>query len=254
MTDDRQATFGTDGELTDRPPEAVGTDDFGAEKGADDTDGGYDRYAVASLLQKAVRRSDAETAAWAAWELARSGHGWQCWERLNTFVVEDLRAGPVATTVGRLEALADEWGHDSHRGLLCAVQAALATARARSTREASHAVACFEAVAEERAAARAADREPRDEFAVGDLDPDGPYGVALDGHTAAGTRAGRGTRFFRVAASRVGPEGEGETSRAWKRRRMALEDEPYDERERERALAPVDPDDPWEWAEPEPRG
>lgn len=247
MDEERQATFGADGELeTDRPPAAAGRNDFGEEKESDETDGGFNRYAVASLLQKAVRRSDEEIAAWAAWELARSGFGWQLWERLNTFVVEDLRAGSVATVVGRLADLADEWDHDSHRGKLCAVQAALATARARSTREASHAVNYFDAAAEERAAARERGEDPEYGFPVADLDPDGPYAVALDGHTGAGTRRDRGSRFFRVHGGRVGPEGEDDLSAAWKRRRMALDDNEYTEAEREHALEPVDPARRWD--------
>lgn len=246
MDDGRQATFGADGDLeTDRPPEAAGRNDFGEEKGSDETDGGFNRYAVASLLQKAVRRSDEEVAAWAAWELARSGFGWHLWDRLNTFVVEDLRAGPVVTTVGRLADLADEWGHDSRRGAFCAVQAALATARARSTREAAHAVNYFDAVAEERAAARERGEDPEYDFPVDDLDPDGPYAVALDGHTGAGARRDRGSRFFRVHAGRVGPEGEGDLSAEWKRRRMDLDENDYTEAERDHALTPVDPAEPW---------
>src|SRR6056297_527700 len=106
----RQATFGSDGELdTDRDPEANTDNDFGEEKAANETDGGYSRYAVSSLLQKAVRRSDEETAAWAAWELARSGYAWNLWDRLHLYVVEDLRAGDdVALLIERYETLATE--------------------------------------------------------------------------------------------------------------------------------------------------
>ncbi|MFB6161538.1 MAG: hypothetical protein ABEJ61_10255 [Haloferacaceae archaeon] len=248
MTDDRQATFGADGELeTDRPPEAAGTNDFGEEKAADETDGGYNRYAVSSLLQKAVRRSDEEVAAWAAWELARSGFGWHLWERLNTFVVEDLAAGPVATQVARYAELAEEWDRDSHRGKLCAVQAALAAARARSTREASNAVNCFDAVATERAEARERGADgPSFPVEPDDLDVGGRYDVALDGHTGAGSRAGRGSAFFRVHGARVGPAGETNLGARLKRRRMALDDETYPEGAIEHALTPVPADDRWD--------
>ena len=105
MADDepRQATFGSDGDLdTERDPDADTENDFGEPKQADETDGGYSRYTVSSLLQKAVRRSDEEVAAWAAWELQRSGYGWNLWNRLNLYVVEDLRAGDeVALTIQR---------------------------------------------------------------------------------------------------------------------------------------------------------
>ncbi|RLM76884.1 hypothetical protein D3D02_19940, partial [Halobellus sp. Atlit-38R] len=90
--DDRQATFGSDGSLeTETTPDATGENDFGEEKEPNETDGGYSRYVVSSLLQKAVRRSDEEVAAWAAWELARSGYAWNLWDRLNLYIVEDLR-------------------------------------------------------------------------------------------------------------------------------------------------------------------
>ena len=109
----RQATFGSDGELdTDRDPDASTENDFGDPTEANETDGGYNRYAVSSLLQKAVRRSDEEVAAWAAWELARSGYAWNLWDRLNLYVVEDLRAGhQVALTIERYEELAHTHRH-----------------------------------------------------------------------------------------------------------------------------------------------
>ena len=201
--DDRQATFGSDGSLeTDRTPDATGENDFGEEKDANETDGGYSRYVVSSLLQKAVRRSDEEAAAWAAWELARSGY------------------------------------------------AALAAARARSTREASNADAYFSAVAEVRAEARERGEEPAHDYPVGDLDPEGEYEAVFDGHTGEGSKRGRGTRFFKTHGARVGPEGEDEQSARWQRLAMILdEDIEYDAAELDRAVEPVDPDDPWESVE-----
>jgi hypothetical protein len=67
MNEERQATFGPDGELETDAPAATGTNDLGEETGADETDGGFNRYAVVSLLQKAIRRSDEDASAWAAW-------------------------------------------------------------------------------------------------------------------------------------------------------------------------------------------
>jgi hypothetical protein len=248
VTDDRQTTFGADGELSDRPPEATGENDFGEERSEGETMGGYDRFTLSSLLQKAVRRSDEEVAAWCAWELARSGFGWNLWDRLNTFVVEDLAAGPVATQVARYEELADEWGEQSHRGLLCAVQAALACARARSTREASALVGGFGDVAEARADARGrGDPEAGPSFPVDpeDLRVGGRYDAALDGHTGPGTAAGRSVRFFRSHGARVGPEGETDLGARYARLRMSLDETEFDDEEVERALEPVDPDDRW---------
>ncbi|TKX59595.1 hypothetical protein EXE44_03935 [Halorubrum sp. SS7] len=247
--DDRQATFGSDGSLeTETTPDATGENDFGEEKEPNETDGGYSRYVVSSLLQKAVRRSDEEVAAWAAWELSRSGYAWNLWDRLNLYVVEDLRAGDeVALLIDRYEELATErWEPDAWKGRLCAVHAALAAARARSTREASNADAYFSAVAEVRAEARERGEEPAHDFPVGDLEPEGKFDAVFDGHTGEGSKRGRGTRFFKTHGARVGPEGEDDQSARWQRLAMILdEDTEYDADELDRAVEPVDPDDPW---------
>jgi len=252
MDDERQATFGDDGSLnTDRPPEAAGENDFGEEKDDDETDGGYSRYAVSSLLQKAVRRSDEEVAAWAAWELARSGFGWNLWDRLNLYVVEDLRAGQeVALLIERYERLATErWEADSWKGRLCAVHAALAAARATSSREAANADEYFRKVADRRATARERGEEPAHDFPVGDLEPGGEYDLVFDQHTAEGSRLGRGTEFFKTRGARVGPEGEQGASARWQRLSMVLDEIEFSEAQIEHALDPVDPDD--RWSEPE---
>jgi hypothetical protein len=247
--DDRQATFGSDGSLeTETTPDATGENDFGEEKEPNETDGGYSRYIVSSLLQKAVRRSDEEVAAWAAWELARSGYAWNLWDRLNLYVVEDLRAGDeVALLIERYEELATErWEPDAWKGRLCAIHAALAAARARSTREASNADAYFSAVAEVRAEARERGEEPAHDFPVGDLEPEGEFDAVFDGHTGEGSKRGRGTRFFKTHGARVGPEGEDDQSARWQRLAMILDEETeYDADELDRAVEPADPGDPW---------
>ncbi|WP_129115604.1 hypothetical protein [Halegenticoccus tardaugens] len=249
MGDDRQATFGSDGTVKrDVPPDATGANDFGEEKGDDETDGGYNRYAVSSLLQKAVRRGDEEVAAWAAWELARSGFGWNLWDRLNLYVVEDLRAGQdAALLVERYEELATErWSMDSWKGRLCAVQAALTVARAAASREAANADEYFGTVAEIRAEARERGEPPAHDFPVGDLEPGGRYDVIFDGHTGEGSRLGRGKKFFKRHGARVGPEGEPEHSARWQRLSMVLDEIEYSEAEIDHALSPVDPDARWE--------
>ncbi|MDS0296477.1 hypothetical protein [Halogeometricum luteum] len=250
MGEDRQATFGSDGSLdTETPPEArEGTTDWGEPKGDGETDGGYNRYDVSSLLQKAVRRSDEEVAAWAAWELARSGYAWNLWDRLHLYVVEDLRAGQdVALLVERYETLATErWDPQSWKGRLCAIHAALACARARSSREASNADEFFRNAAAARAEARGTDEDPAVDFPVSDLEPDGPYDVIFDKHTAEGSRRDRGEGFFKRFGARVGPEGEDEQSARWQRLNMALSDVEYDEAELDHAVEPVDPERRWE--------
>jgi len=246
---DRQATFGSDGSLdTETTPDAVGENDFGEQKAENETDGGYSRYAVSSLLQKAVRRSDEEVAAWAAWELSRSGYAWNLWDRLHLYVVEDLRAGSdIALLIERYETLATERFEPTEwRGRLCAIHAALAAARARSTRESANADAYFSAVATHRADANAAGEPPTYDFPAGDLEPGGRFDVALDGHTGEGARLDRGTRFFTTRGARVGPEGEDDQSARWKRLAMSLDvDVSYSAAAVEHAIKPVDPDDPW---------
>ena len=254
MADDepRQATFGSDGDLdTERDPDAATENDFGEPKQANETDGGYSRYTVSSLLQKAVRRSDEEVAAWAAWELQRSGYGWNLWDRLNLYVVEDLRAGDdVAPTIQRYEELAtDRWDNDDWRQRLCAIHAALAAARATSTREAANADEYFRKVADERAAAREAGEEPSVDFPAGDLEPDGRFDAIFDGHTGEGAKRDRGARFFKTRGARVGPEGEDEQSARWQRLSMVLDEINYTESEISHAIDPVDPDERWD--EPE---
>ena len=244
----RQATFGSDGELdTERDPAASGDTDFGTPKNANETDGGYNRYAVSSLLQKAVRRSDEEVAAWAAWELARSGYAWNLWDRLNLYVVEDLRAGhEVALTIERYEELAtNRWDEAGWEGRLCAIHAALAAARAPSTREAANADEYFRKVADERAAARNSDEAPAVEFPVGDLEPDGTFDLIFDGHTCEGSRLGRGKRFFKTRGARVGSRGEDDQSARWQRLSMVLDDIEFTEAEISHALEPVAADEKW---------
>ncbi|QGX95991.1 hypothetical protein EI982_14970 [Haloplanus rallus] len=248
MDEERQATFGPDGELETEAPEATGTNDFGEETGADETDGGFNRYAVVSLLQKAIRRGDEEVAAWCAWELARSGFGWNLWDRLQTFVVEDLAADTRAPSlVARYEDLAERWDMDSRRGQMAAVQAALAVARARSAREGANAVNAFHAVAKRRAEARERGEEPTHTFPVtaADLSADGEYDVALDGHTGEGARLNRGSPFFRIHGARVGPEGETDVSARWKRLFLALDEYDYTDERVAHALSAVDPADRW---------
>lgn len=253
MDDGKQATFGSGGELqTDEPAEASddadsSRTDFGDELSENETKSGANRYVVSSLLQKAVRRSDEEIAAWAAWELVRSGYAWNFWDRINLYIVEDLRAGhKVALTVSRYEELARErWSEDSWRGRLCAIHAALAAARAPSTRESAHADEYFRELSSERADARNDDREPRYDHPVDELEPGGKYDAVFDQHTYEGAKLDRDGAFFRTHGARVGPEGEPELSRRWRLRSMRLDDREYSENELARAVTPVDSDDKW---------
>ena len=128
------------------------TNDFGKPRKKNDTMGGYSRYEVNSLLQKAIRRSDEDIAAWCAWELCRSGHGWNFWDRMALYIVEDLAAGvPQALTIRQYERLASQrWSMDGEQGVLAAIHAAIDGARARSAREATYANDYFDKICKDR--------------------------------------------------------------------------------------------------------
>lgn len=254
MSDDiKQLRFDPQGELTteEEPTIDERLNDFGDERAWFETKGGFNRFTTSSLLQKAVRRSAEEEAAWAAWEMARSGWGENLWERLNLYAIEDLRAGDEATLlIARYEQLAKErWSMDSWEGKLCAIQAALTAARARSSRESVFANNAFNAIAQERIDARAEERKPRVRFPEeGDLEPGGKYDVVLDKHTSAGSRLGRGREHFTVHGERIGPEEESEVARQWREVSMRLSPIEFTERQIEHTLTPVS--DTEKWSEP----
>jgi hypothetical protein len=244
--DAEQMRFDSGGGL--EPADDERTDDFGELMDDDETKGGYSRYDVSSLLQKAVRRSDEEVAAWAAWELQRSGHGWNLWDRLALYVVEDLAAGEdAALLVDRYHRMLEEDTDTGWEARLLAVHAALTAARARSSREATYADAYFSAVAEERAAAREEGRDPVAEFPVpaSELSVGGRFDAALDRHTGPGKRAGRGDEHFAVHGARVGPEGEPDLAARWRESALELGDLNLSDAQLRHALAPVDENEKW---------
>jgi hypothetical protein len=259
-----QYQFGESGELKEpEKDDSVEQDlnDFGDEKPWYETKGGYRRDVISSLLQKAVRRSDEEVAAWAAWELARSGFTTNLWNRLQLFVVEDLMAGhEVALLVEQYETLATErWEPDSWQGRLCAIHAALACARAPSSRESTYANDYFDKLRQDRARAeQEEDYEMMYEQVVpeDELEPGGKYDVALDKHTYPGSGMGRGWRHFRVHGARCGPNEDTDVGRKFRRRMMEYDSLGYrdgtmnfSEAEIEHALTPPDSDS--KWGEPE---
>lgn len=263
MSDDTdQLHFGSDGELTEASDKDESDDqtDFGEPLGRFETKAGYNMFEVSSVLQKAVRRSTEEEAAWAAWELARSGYTTHLWKRLTLFLVEDLAAGQdAALLVERYRKLATEmYEPDEWAGKLCAIHAALTCVRARSSREATFANDYFDKVAKDRAQARAEGRDPRYDFPVPseELTFGGRYDVVLDRHTRKGKAAGRDWRHFKSVGGRVGPEGEPELSTKWRRRSMEFDADglrearvAFSDQEIEHALEPVPDSDPW--SEPE---
>jgi replication-associated recombination protein RarA len=147
---------------------------------------GYEARQVVSALQKAIRRSDVHAALYWAYELDRAGLGNWLWKRLRIIAVEDV--SPLALgLVADVKALNDEWKDaqrnrsDGHE-ILFVTRAVISLAIAPKSRIVDWAVWHH-----------ANDHVERLEI------PD----EALDGHTLAGRRMGRGEQFFIDEASRL---------------------------------------------------
>src|SRR3954447_24802777 len=93
---------------------------------------GHDAYEAVSALQKSVRRSDPEAAAYWALELA-GRHGHWLWKRLKTIAIEDV--SPEATgLVADVRALHEQWAASRGGDHLAVVRAAVALAIAPKSR------------------------------------------------------------------------------------------------------------------------
>ena len=190
--------FSDDGELKEPDDDNKGdekqTNDFGEEMPWYETKGAFRRDVMSSLFQKAVRRSDEETAAFAVWELVRSGPKYEThyWNGAVLACIEDLVAGNEAIEhVLRYEDLAkNRYTENDWARRLCAIAAAMVCARARSGREVTHANGYFSNTMVDRARAQQEDdHEPLYEPPVTDedLEADGKYGlIAKDKHTYPG--------------------------------------------------------------------
>ncbi|RQG95563.1 hypothetical protein [Natrarchaeobius oligotrophus] len=236
--------------------------DFNEEMPWYETKGGYRRDVMSSLFQKAVRRSDAETAAFAAWELVRSGPKYEShyWSRAILVCVEDLVAGNEATEhVLRYEELAkNRWEDNGWARRLCAIAAALVCARAQPSRETTHANGYFSNTMVDRARVKQDDdHEPLYEPPVTEeeLDPDGEIGfVTVDKHTYPGAGKGRGWPHFRLHGARIGPHEDTVLGKKFRRRVLEYDQPEYSyrepevafsEKEIEHALEPTTEDAPW---------
>lgn len=256
-----QLRFGDDGELKQATEEESTTNnlkDDGSPMGRFESKGGYNIFNLSSFLQKSVRRSDHEGAAFAAWELCRSGFSKMYWRRCITIAIEDIDVSDsvVSTALdlhrlgtGQIDAV-DGWESTESRGRICAMRAAVACAQATSGRLTEYMNDSFKRIAEERVDAAEEGRAPIYDFPAGDLEPGGKYDVALDSHTASGSSRGRGYGYFLTHASRTDHLSESE--RRYKRMNLELveaEDDnahSFSEAEIDHALTPVDPNDPWD--------
>ena len=211
--------------------QGVQYDDWGETYDNDHTKGRFRKDEIKSLLQKAIRRSDEELAAFAAWELVRSGYARTFWDRMEITSVEDLAAGEQFHLLlyrHRMMSLHDF--NDSGWGAkLCAIQAAIGACRARASREATFANEYFDKVMKERVAAEREDREPAYKAPVTDeeIHGYGKFDVCIDRHTMWGRRmqrhTERGWHHFKTHGARVGPEGERPLSVKWRKRNLEME-------------------------------
>lgn len=249
-----------DGETVEDDEDEEQTNDFGEEMPWYECKSGRRRDVVVSTLQKSIRRGDEETAALCAFELVRSGPGYEThyWNRVVLVTLEDLVAGNEAVEhVLRYRDLADsEFADNEWARRLCAIAAALVCARAQSSREVVHANGYFSNTMKDRARAKQEDgHEPLYDPPVTDeeLNPDGKIGsVAVDKHVY--TNPGRGWPHFRIHGARIGPEPETDLGEKWWRRVLEYDhpdyayrepEEAFTEEEIELATTPVDESDPW---------
>lgn len=260
--DQTQATLtGDDGD--DSSPQATAddidnrhddldVDDFGNELGDYDTKGGYNKYEVTSSLQKAVRRSDPELAAFCAWELVRSGYEWNYWQRVATIANEDLsltdNSNALPTCMWLFELAhghdpVNYWGKGTHQGRarFCAMKAAVVLARAESSRETDFMEAVFRQMRDERINAELQDREIDDELEMPEL-PD----VSRDMHTYQGKKMDRGYDHFLIHSSRV--SNMTEVEKKYKQLEMRNNDPGYEfgRSEYDHALSATEDEEPYD--------
>lgn len=256
-----QLRFGEDGELEEGEEDEQATKnvgDDGEPTGRFQTDARFNIFDVSSLLQKSVRRSDEEVAAWAAWELVRSGYDNMYWKRIQTIATEDTSVESDVTSqvrslyqlgTGQVDVV-DGWSAENERGRVCALRAAVICAQAQSSRLCDYLNNTFERIAEERVNAAEEGRESRYDFPAGELNSDGQYDVAFDMHTSIGSGKNRGYGHFLVHSSRT--DSMTDLERRYKNLNMELVEQADDtsaeftDEEFDHALSTVDLDDPWE--------
>ncbi|QLG50231.1 hypothetical protein [Natrinema halophilum] len=229
------------------------TNDLGKPLDSNMTKGGYSRYTVASLLQKAVRRGDREKAVWASFELARSGCSWNFWDRAQTVLLEDCRLAvteaDLLPAIERLRQLATKkWDPDEGMGLACAMRAASLLAEAESARELLPMKNWWLEIAPDRMQSLRRGEQPEHDFPVQpESEGLGELGyVVNDTHTAAGSRAGRNMAHYLIESSRITDQSElGQQYQSLIMEHeisYGLTDEQIDH-----GTTPVSEDEPWEY-------
>lgn len=245
--DTAQATFGDDGSVTvddesDNDNEKDIMRDDGQELDQYETCGGFNRYEVASLFQKAVRRSDREKAMFAAYELCRSGYGWNFWDRAQTIMVEDLlipldESHVPAAIYNLMQLSKNKWQMDEGMGVAAAMRAASILAEAESSHELLVVKNFWNRIAEDRIEAIENDEEPEYDFPVGH-DEYGDIGYqVLDMHTYTGKKYGRNPAHFMIESSRTSEMSD--TAQKYKRLMMETAPYPYTDEQIDNANTPT---------------
>lgn len=255
-----QLRFGENGELKETEEESQSTDnlrDDGDPMGRFQSKAGYSIFDLASYLQKCVRRSDQEGAAFAAFELCRSGYSKMYWKRIVTISIEDIATEDSVTSeildlyrlaTGQVDPV-DNWHSDESRGRIVAMRAAIRCAEAMSSRLPEYMNDTWKRVADERVRAAKDGREPLYDFPAGDLKSDGKHDVIFDMHTSSGSGKDRGYGHFLVHSSRTDHISNQE--KKFKRQNMELVDKmddtgaSFSETEYKHALSATDSDNPW---------
>lgn len=168
-------------------------------RGMPATVNGYDSYEVTSALQKSIRRGKEEDAMQWALELCHSSkaHFTHLLNRLRTIALEDIGLADKAAVSFALvaaDAISNRYQKPPWR--IGVANIVLALCRADKTREADHFVAVMQA----------------------QWDDGGPGKVpdyALDGHTKAGRKKGRGATFFVEEASKTNRRERSEYHERW---------------------------------------
>lgn len=245
----QQATFGDDGEMQvgdesdDTDSDQIMRDD-GQELDEYETCGGFNRYEIASLFQKAVRRSDKEKAMFAAFELCRSGYGWNFWDRAQTIMVEDLliplEESQVPAAIYNLMQLSkNKWSMDEGMGVAAAMRAAAILAEAESSHELLVTKNFWKRIAEDRLEAYENGEEPEHDFPIPpDSEEFGDLGYqVLDMHTYTGKKYGRNPAHFMIESSRTSEMSD--IAAKYKRLMMETAPFPYTDEQIENGLEPT---------------
>src|SRR3989304_5328133 len=146
----------------------------------------YERYEVFSALQKEVRRCNWKMAGWWAFVLLEGGQTYMFWRRMYVIAAEDCEARAIELVDAYKKGF--DWVTNGGKtksgdGILFGVKCAMEVARLKKDRTADDYNCYYQDLASKK------------NFAALEELPSIPD-YALDGHTQAGIRKGRGFKTF----------------------------------------------------------